>query len=68
MEGAQNFTPPYKQHKVLTNPQITKFIHFQQLSLFKGLNSAKKQDLDKKWATFFHEVNIPSMLYNTLRS
>jgi hypothetical protein len=25
----------------------------------KGLNSTKKQDLDKKWAIFFYEVNIP---------
>jgi hypothetical protein len=25
----------------------------------KGLNLAKKQDLDKKWATFFYEANIP---------
>ncbi len=24
----------------------------------KGLNSAKKQKLDKKWATFFYEMNI----------
>jgi hypothetical protein len=25
----------------------------------KGLNLAKKQDLDKKWATFFYEANTP---------
>jgi hypothetical protein len=25
----------------------------------EGLNLAKKQDLDKKWATFFYGMNIP---------
>jgi hypothetical protein len=30
----------------------------------KGLNSTKKQDLDKKWATFVYETNIP---FNVVR-
>jgi len=32
---------------------------FRQVSLPEGLNLAKKQDLDKKWATFFYGMNIP---------
>jgi hypothetical protein len=32
---------------------------FRQVLLPKGLNSTRKQDLDKKWATFFSEMNIP---------
>ncbi len=31
---------------------------FQQVLLLEGLNSARKQDLDKKWAILFYEANI----------
>ncbi len=32
---------------------------FWQVSLPKRLNSTRKHDLDKKWATFFYKTNIP---------
>jgi hypothetical protein len=34
------------------------------VSLPKGLNSTKKHDLDKKWATLLYDVNIP---FNVVR-
>ncbi len=37
---------------------------FQQVSLLEGLNLARKQNLDKKWATFFYEADIP---FNVVR-
>ncbi len=30
-----------------------------QMTLQQGMNSTMKQNLDKKWSTFFHETNIP---------
>ncbi len=59
VEGAQNFTPPTNNiegFNISINNNIWTFRH---VSLSKGLNSTKKQDLDKKWATFFNEANIP---------
>jgi len=31
---------------------------FWQMTLHEGMNSTTKQNLDKKWATFFYEDNI----------
>jgi hypothetical protein len=64
--GAWNFTPPTNNTKGPNKSTNNDIQTFQQISLSKGLNSAKKQDLDKKLATFFHEVNILSMLCDTL--
>ncbi len=59
VEGAQNFTP-LTNNITCFNISINNNIWtFQHVSLSKGLNSTKKQDLDKKWPTFFNEVNIP---------
>jgi hypothetical protein len=59
VEVAQTFSPPTnikEGPKRSTNNNIRTFRH---VSLPKGLNLTKKQDLDKKWATFFYEANIP---------
>jgi hypothetical protein len=31
----------------------------KQLTLQKGMNSTMKQNLNKKWVTFFYKANIP---------
>jgi hypothetical protein len=31
----------------------------KQISLQEGMNSTMKQNLNKKWATFFYEANFP---------
>jgi len=31
----------------------------KQISLEEGMNSTTKENLDKKWLTFFYEANIP---------
>ncbi len=58
VEGAQTCTLPTNNIKGLrsTNNNIQTFWH---VSLPKGLNSTRKGDLDKKWATLFYDVNIP---------
>jgi hypothetical protein len=32
---------------------------FRQMTLQEGMNSTIKQNLNKKWATFLYEANIP---------
>jgi hypothetical protein len=59
VEGAQNFTPPTNNIKGFNISINNNIWTFQHVSLSEGLNSTKKQDLDKKWVTFFNEVNIP---------
>ncbi len=59
VEGVFNFTPFTNRTKVPNNSTNNNIWTFQQISLPKGLNSTKKQDLDKKWATFSYEANIP---------
>jgi hypothetical protein len=68
VEGAWNFTPPTNNTEGLNISSNNDIQTFQQVSLPEGLNSAKKQDLDKKLPTFFHEMNIHSMLCDTLHS
>ncbi len=59
MEGAQNFTPPTNNIEGFNISINNNIWTFWYVSLSEGLNSTKKQDLDKKWVTFFNEVNIP---------
>ena len=57
-EGASICTPIINSTK---GPNRSKNINtwtFQQVSLLKGLNSTKKKDFAKKWATLFYEANI----------
>jgi hypothetical protein len=59
VERAQLFTPPTNNIKGPNRSINNNIQTLWQVSLPEGLNSAKKQDLDKKWTTFFYEVNIP---------
>jgi hypothetical protein len=68
VEGAWNFTLTTNNTKGPTRSINNEVQTFWQVPLPKGLNLAKKQDLDQKLAIFFHEVNIFSMLCNTLCS
>jgi len=65
MEGVQNFTHPTNSITGLNKFTNNDIQTFQHVSLPEGLNSTKKQYLDKKWATFFYEANIT---FNVVRS
>jgi len=62
------FHPPtnnIKGFNISTNNNIRIFRH---VSLHERLNSTKKHDLNKKWATFFYEVTSPSTSCDTQHS
>jgi hypothetical protein len=64
MEGAQICTPLVNS---IEGPNIStnnNFRTFRQVLLLKVLNSTRIQKLDKKWAIFFYEANIP---FNVVR-
>jgi hypothetical protein len=68
MERAQICTLLTNNKKGFNKSTNNNIQTFQHVSLPKGLNLAKKQDLDKKWDFFFMRQTSLSMLCNTQRS
>jgi hypothetical protein len=58
VEMVRNVTPPTNSIEGPNKSTNNNIQTFRHVSLPDGFNSTKKQDLDKKWATLFYEVNI----------
>jgi hypothetical protein len=54
VEGVQICTLPTNNIEGLNRSTNNNIQTFRHVSLPEGLNSTKKHDLDKKWATFFY--------------
>ncbi len=71
VEGESTFTSQVEGVQICTWPTnntkgYNRFTNndariFQHVSLPKELNLTRKQDKDKKWATFLYEINILSI-------
>ena len=60
-EGGENIGGQSSHVRLLEapNPSLIHIRWMRQISVQEGINTSKKQVLDKKWAKFFYEANIP---------